>query len=89
MLGSRGELTGAASIRSTPEVALLLGDDLLPWLVLAFGAALALGTALALVRGRPDPETGELEHPPAGRSAVMIGLGTIAALWGLASLLKG
>lgn len=68
---------------------MLLGDDLLPWLVLAFGGALAVGTGLALVRGRGDPEGGELERPPTGRSVVMIALGTVAALWGLASLLKG
>ncbi|MGZ4695541.1 MAG: hypothetical protein ACXWBN_19120 [Acidimicrobiales bacterium] len=68
---------------------MLLGDDLLPWLVLAFGGALAVGTTLALVRGRGDPTEGELERPPAGRSIVMIALGTIAALWGLASLIKG
>jgi hypothetical protein len=67
----------------------LLGDDLLPWLVLAFGGALAVGTGLALVRGRGDPDDGELERPPTGRSVVMIALGTIAALWGLASLVKG
>ena len=68
---------------------MLLGDDLLPWLVLAFGAALAVGTALALLRGRGDPGDGELERPPTGRSVVMIALGAVAALWGLASLLKG
>ena len=68
---------------------MLLGDDLLPWLVLAFGGALAVGTGLALVRGRGDPDDGELERPPTGRSVVMIALGTIAALWRLASLVKG
>jgi hypothetical protein len=67
----------------------ILGDDLLPWLVLAFGGALAIGTGMALVRGRGDPTEGELERPPTGRSLVMIGLGTIAALWGLASLIRG
>jgi hypothetical protein len=66
-----------------------LGDDLLPWLVLAFGGALAVGTALAMVRGRGDPTEGELERPPTGRSVVMIALGAVAALWGLASLLRG
>ena len=71
-----------------PEVMVLLGDDLLPWLVLAIGGALAIGTTLALVRGRGDPTEGELERPPTGRSVVMIVLGTIAAIWGLASLLR-
>ena len=64
-----------------------LGDDLLPWLVLAIGAALAVGTALALVRPREDPDGNDLPRPPLSRSVVMIALGTVASVWGLASLL--
>ena len=67
---------------------MFLGEDLLPWLVLAIGAALAGGTTLALVRPRPEGKEGELDRPPLGRSLVMIALGTIAAIWGLASLLS-
>ena len=67
----------------------LLGGDPLPWLVLAVGAALALGTIFALVRGEGDPEDGELARPPLARSAVMIGIGLVAAIWALASLIKG
>jgi hypothetical protein len=66
---------------------MFLGEDLLPWLVLAIGAALAGGTILALVRPRPDGKEGELDRPPLGRSLVMIAIGTVAAVWGLASLL--
>lgn len=68
---------------------MLLGEDLLAWLVLAMGAALAVGTLLALVRPREDPDKGELARPPLGRSVVMVAVGLFAALWGLASLLKG
>lgn len=64
-----------------------LGDDLLPWLVLAIGAALAVGTALALFRPREDPDGNDLPRPPMARSVAMIALGTVAALWGMASLL--
>jgi hypothetical protein len=67
----------------------LLGGDPLPWLVLAVGAALALGTVFALVRGEGDPADGELARPPLGRSVVMIGVGVLAAVWALASLIKG
>jgi hypothetical protein len=63
-----------------------LGDDLLPWLTLALGAALALGTLLALVRPPDDPEEGDLARPPLARSLVMIAVGLVAAVWGLASL---
>jgi drug/metabolite transporter (DMT)-like permease len=67
----------------------LLGGDPLPWLVLAVGAALALGTVFALVRGEGDADDGELTRPPLARSVVMIGIGVVAALWALASLIKG
>jgi drug/metabolite transporter (DMT)-like permease len=67
----------------------LLGGDPIPWLVLALGGALAIGTGLALVRAQGDPDDGELERPPLARSIVMIAIGLVAALWALASLLKG
>ncbi len=66
--------------------AMFLGEDLLAWLVLAIGAAMAVGTILALVRPRPDGDDQDLARPPLGRSLVMIAIGTIAAIWGLASL---
>ena len=67
---------------------MFLGEDLLAWLVLAIGAALAIGTILALVRPRPEGKEGELDRPPLGRSLLMIAVGMIAAVWGLASLLS-
>ncbi len=67
---------------------MFLGDDLLPWLVLAFGAALAVGTGLALVRPRHDDTGALLPKPPFGRSIVMVVVGLIAALWALASLVS-
>jgi hypothetical protein len=67
----------------------LLGGDPIPWLVLALGGALAVGTGLALVRAQGDPDDGQLARPPLGRSVVMIGIGLIAAVWALASLVKG
>jgi len=64
----------------------LLGDDLLPFLVLALGAALVFGNALALVRPPRQAKEGELDRAPAGRSAVMIAIGFVAGVWALASL---
>jgi hypothetical protein len=63
---------------------MFLGDDLLPLLVLAFGGALAVGMLLALVR----PPEGK-ERPPVARSLIMAGIGAIAALWAIASLVGG
>lgn len=66
--------------------AMFLGDDLLPLLVLAFGAALAVGTGLALVRPRYDEDGDLMPKPAFGRSVVMILIGLVAALWAIASL---
>jgi hypothetical protein len=65
------------------------GDVLLPLLVLALGAAMAVGSALALVRPRAEVAEGELARAPVGRSVAMIVVGTLAAVWALASLLAG
>jgi hypothetical protein len=78
------------------------GDNLLAWLVLAFGGAMSIGTLLALVRPpeqeRPAPGNGAgreagtaapARQIPLARSVVFIAVGGIAALWALASLLSG
>lgn len=65
-------------------------DTLLAYLVLAVGGALAVGTALALVRPNPEGTAeGDLERPPLARSVIMIVVGGLAALWALASLIAG
>lgn len=68
---------------------MFLGEDLLAWLVLALGAALAVGSVAALVRPPETRREGDLAAAPMGRSVVMIVIGSIAALWALASLLAG
>ena len=68
---------------------MFLGEDLLAYLVLALGAAMALGSLVALVRPPEAPKEGELARAPLARSVVMIALGTLAAVWALASLLAG
>ncbi len=79
------------------EGLLLLGDDFLPWIVLAFGAAMVAGNLLALIRppspdtASPDtasPDTPSPQRPPVGRAVVMIAIGAVASIWGLASLLN-
>jgi hypothetical protein len=68
---------------------MFLGEDLLAYLVLALGAAMAIGSLMALVRPPESPKEGELARAPLARSVVMIVLGTLAAVWALASLLAG
>jgi hypothetical protein len=65
---------------------MFLGEDLLAWLVLALGAAMAAGSLMALVRPPDAPRDGELSRAPLARSLVMIAVGTVAAVWALASL---
>jgi hypothetical protein len=72
---------------------LFLGEDLLVYLVLAFGAALFVGNVAALLRppAPPDGAPGgdEPVRAPVARSLVMAGLGLIGAVWALASLVAG
>lgn len=67
---------------------LFLGNDLLPLLVLALGAAMAVGNGLALVRPPAEGRKGELPRAPVGRSLTMALIGAVAAVWSLASLLS-
>lgn len=68
---------------------MFLGENLLPLLVLAIGAALAVGNGLALVRPPPKPKEGELTSAPVGRTLAMMAIGFVAAVWALASLVSG
>lgn len=67
-----------------------LGEDLLAWLLLAFGGALFVGNLMAVVRP-PERQLDDtnLERAPVARSLVFAGLGLVAAIWALASLVSG
>ena len=66
-----------------------LGEDLLAWLVLALGGAMAVGSIAAILRPPEAPKEGELEQAPMTRSIVMAVVGALAAIWALASLISG
>ena len=65
---------------------MFLGENLLSWLLLALGAAMAVGNGMALVRPPRQLDDGDLDRPPVRRSLLYIVLGTVAALWAVASL---
>ncbi|HET8931068.1 MAG TPA: hypothetical protein VFN21_10465 [Acidimicrobiales bacterium] len=68
---------------------LFLGHDLLAWLVLAFGGALLVGNLAAIIR--PPVET-DAETPPTQlrrRALIYAGIGAVAAIWALATLVTG
>jgi hypothetical protein len=78
------------------------GDNLLAWLVLAFGGAMCIGTLMAMLRPPEQPRAATTKdgtrrpapaaparQVPLARSIVFIAVGGLAAVWALASLLRG
>lgn len=69
---------------------MFLGENLIVYLVLALGAALAVGNIMALVKPPEKPQDeGDLQEAPKARSVGMALIGTIAAVWAVVSLIKG
>jgi hypothetical protein len=67
-----------------------LGDDLLPFLTLAFGGALFVGNVLAVIKPPAKQlDDSNLQRAPVARSLVFAGLGLVAAIWAIASLTAG
>lgn len=77
---------------------MFLGDNLIVYLVLALGGALAVGNVAAIVKppkknDRPtvkdeESESTDLDKAPIARSLVMAVIGATAAVWAIASLVK-
>ena len=68
---------------------MFLGEDLLAYLVLAIGGAMAVGSVAALVRPPASRSEGDLEQAPVARSLVFAAIGLMGAVWALASLVAG
>ena len=69
---------------------MFLGDDLLAWLVLALGGALFAGNLLAVVKPPAKRlDEADLESAPIVRSLLYAGLGLVAAIWSIATLIAG
>ena len=66
---------------------MLGGPDLLAYLVLALGAAMAVGSLLAIVRPPDSRAEGDLDRAPLGRSLAFAAVGLLAAIWALGSLI--
>jgi len=70
----------------------LFDDQLLAWLLLAFGGAMVVGNVAAMLRPpppQPGDGEGELERPPAGRTLGLVAVGLLATIWAIASLVRG
>ena len=88
-LGEIPDFLVAVACPSVGDEPLFLGENLLPLLVLALGAALVVGNGLALVRPPRQAKPGELQRAPVARSVTMLVIGLVAAVWALGSLLAG
>lgn len=67
-----------------------LGDDLLAFLVLAFGGALFVGNLLAVIKPPARQlDDAHLDRAPVGRSLGFAALGLVAAIWAFATLVSG
>ncbi len=66
---------------------MFLGADLLAYLVLAIGGAMAVGSIAAMVRPPEQRAEGDLERAPVARSLAFAAIGLVGALWAIASLL--
>jgi hypothetical protein len=66
---------------------MFLGQDLLAYLVLAIGGAMAVGSLAALVRPPEKRGEGDLEQAPLARSLAFAAIGLLGALWAIASLI--
>lgn len=66
---------------------MFLGENLLAYLVLALGGALAVGNILAVVKPPEKAKSDtDLQKAPIARSVAMALVGTVAAIWAIASL---
>ena len=69
---------------------MFLGEDLLVWLVLAFGGAMFVGNVLALLRPPAQKQAdAEVVAAPKVRTIAMALVGLVAAVWALVSLWSG
>jgi len=69
---------------------MFLGENLITWLVLALGGALAVGNILALVKPPIEQQdTENLTKAPVARTVAMATIGAIAAIWAFVSVVAG
>ncbi len=64
------------------------GADILAWLVLALGAAMAVGNIAALVKPPGKHRDNDLPSAPKARSIAYAVIGIIASIWALATLVS-
>ena len=66
---------------------MFFGENLVEWLLLALGGAMAFGNMVALVRPPKRPRTTDLARPPLWRSLAYLVIGVVVIVWALAGLI--
>ena len=66
---------------------MFLGEDLLEWLLLAFGGAMFIGNLTALLNPPKKQDDKHLSKAPFWRSFVYIIVGLVVAVWSFAGLI--
>lgn len=80
---------GSTGVLAADGGTMFLGDDLIPYLVLAVGGALLVGNLAAMVRPRRAGDGAKPVRAPARRAVPLALVGLVAAIWALATLLAG
>ena len=65
---------------------MFLGENLLEWLLLAFGSAMCVGNLAALLNPPKNRGAENLNRAPFWRSSIYIIVGLVVAVWSLAGL---
>ena len=65
---------------------MFLGENLIEWLLLALGGAMALGNLAALIRPPNQLRSTDLERTPLWRCLTYMAIGVVVVVWALAGL---
>ena len=66
---------------------MFLGENLIEWLLLALGGAMALGNLAAFVRPPRQSRGTDLDRPPRWRGLSYLVIGVVVVVWALAGLI--
>ena len=66
---------------------MFLGENLIEWLLLALGGAMALGNLAAFVCPPRQSRGTDLDRPPLWRGLSYVAIGVVVVVWALAGLI--
>ena len=66
---------------------MFLGENLIEWLLLALGGAMAIGNLAAFVRPPSQSRGTDLDRPPLLRGLSYLAIGVVVVVWALAGLI--